>query len=882
LNKLSQNNNYSKNIVVEAITRSIAHITQVFDSLCVCCNKSQTKDVVDSTSFIDTSKDWKLQSEDVQTSETTPNTVFVDQDVGPMVMVSNEDRSVAEADGTKDLSLTDFLSRPVTINTFLWQVTDPIGSDISFNPWSLYMNDPAVKKKLDNYAFMRAKMHIKVLISASPFQFGMKRLCYSPLENLVGNKIRTTSGSEEVVRIPFSQQPGFDIYPQDNSGGEMELPFFYHRNWLNITSAVDVATMGVLRLVTFAQLDTAIASATNTVTIRTVAWLSDVELMGSTRSLALQADEYGNGSISKPATAISTYAGMLTDIPYIGSFARATQIGAKAVSRIATLFGYTNPPNIQNVMPIYQMSAPHLATTEISVPFQKLALDPKTELSIDPKPFGLDSHDELSINYLKKKESFFGDFLWNTTGTASTLLFNMRVSPVLRANLNISNFARRTYDTPLSYMSNMFKNWRGGLKVRMKIICTKYHKGRLLVQWDPVANIGSTIASLSEVYNHIIDIGETKDVTFEIPYHSTFAWCEVDKNATATNFTNSGNLSNSMGRYNGTLSVRIYNRLEAPVTSTIRVLVYISGADDFEFNNPTEQISIGDLGVNCPTPSFFELQSEETSRFVFGDKTTPSPNRYDMNFGEAVVSLRKLMRRTQIMDTVPLPDATVSAFNIYRKGLLRIPYSPGFLGVAWPTIANTYLAPGTSPYAFNTMHMIPYINGMFLGNRGGINYTVTVSSPIVRTDDIRCVRATTPGTVTFTNRVILKDTSVAGSASLSTKVNLLNISNLSRDGLAGLTVSSTSVSPTVQFTLPDYNRNNFAFNNPAHYVTGSSADDSISQAALITIIAPNTTGSDEVGYATIQTAAGIGSDYTCLYFICCPTLDNIINDPVAP
>ena len=160
--------------------------------------------------------------------------------------------------------------------------------------------------------------------------------------------------------------------------------------------------------------------------------MTDVELMGTTNKLALQADEYGNGAISKPATAVANLASMLTRVPVIGRFARATEIGASAVSRVAALFGYTNPPNIENVQPFYQMSAPQLATAEISVPYQKLALDPKTELSIDPQPFGLPGEDELALSYLKKKESFFGSTSWSTSDAATTQLFNCRISPVLR------------------------------------------------------------------------------------------------------------------------------------------------------------------------------------------------------------------------------------------------------------------------------------------------------------------------------------------------------------------------------------------------------------------------------------------------------------------
>lgn len=826
-----------------------------------------------------------LQSEEVTAPMTEVNVTFEESTRGEMMMASNADDTIAVVDSTPDLGLGQFLGRPVTIDTFTWGTSNPIGVTRSIKPWQLFLNTTVVKNKINNYAFLRGKLHVKVVINATPFQYGLMRACYSPLLGLVSDKIRTNATSDLPLRIPYSQQPGFYIEPQRNAGGEMELPFFYHKNWLDITSNTDVLNMGTLNFVTFASFAVAIATAPTSITVKTIAWMTDVELMGTTNRLALQADEYGNGAISKPATAVANVAGMLTKIPIIGRFARATEIGANAVSKVAALFGYTNPPNISDVMPIYQMSAPHLATAEISVPYQKLTLDPKTELAIDPTPFGLPNQDELALNYLKKKESFFGSTSWSTNDAEGTQMFNARVTPTLRDYVTLQNGATavvgyRHYDTPLSYLSNMFSNWRGALKIRIKVVCSKYHKGRLKLSWDPVSDITAVDPGLNECYTHILDIGETDEVTLEIPYHQALAWLYTHDNPTAQGWTLGG--SNAPGKtvHNGVLTVRVYNTLEAPSTSSVAVLFYVSAGDDFEFSNPKGNITAGSTGVICPVPSFFALQSEEVSKYhCFGEKSSPSAERYGMNYGEAILSLRKLLRRSHVMDTVPLPNGAINAYNIYRKGISRIPYTPGFVPVAWPTDANKVIGAGTSDYSFVTMHMIPYVAGMYLGIRGGINYTLTVNSPIVRPDDIRVIRATDAGSVTATNRVVQLITSFLGSTTLSTKVaNLGSIWNL-RDGLAGYAVTSTSVAPSVQFTLPDNNNYNFTLSDPSNFIEGSSADGTHLQSALVSIIVANTTGNDEVGYTTLQTAAGAGADFTCLYFLCCPTLDHLVGDP---
>lgn len=824
-----------------------------------------------------------LQSEDLSQELTKENVTFEDSVQGDMVMASDSVNPVALTDSTPDLSLGGFLARPVTIHTFTWSTADAVGVSSAIKPWFLYLNNSVIKNKLNNFAFMRGKLHIKVIINATPFQYGSMRVTYTPLLGVMGSKIRTNPTSAEPLRVPYSQLPGFYIEPQYNKGGEMELPFFYHKNWLDITSATDVQNFGTLEYMPFSPFAVAISTAPTSITVRTVAWMSDVELMGTTSKLALQADEYGNGAISKPASAIANAASMLTQIPVIGRFARATQIGASAVSKIATLFGFTNPPNIENVMPIYQMSAPHLATTEISVPYQKLSLDPKTELSIDPTLFGIPNQDELCINYLKKKESFFGSATWSTADAENTQLFNVKISPVIRDNVtlvNVTTKGYRSYETPLSYMAAMFGNWRGTIKIRVKVICSKYHRGRLKFSWDPVNDITTSDPGINEVYTHIMDIGDSNDIVLEFPYHQALAWCSVHQNGTAENWTAGTANAPLQGIHNGVLTVRVYNTLEAPSSSSIGLLFYVSAGDDFEFNNPKGNINNGRSGANLPVPSFFQLQSEELSSYhCFGEKPKISSERYGLNYGESILSLRKLMRRSQVVDTVPLPTGVVNSFNIYRKGICRMPYVPGFVGVPFPTDANRVLAAGTSDYAFNTMHMIPYITGMFLGYRGGVNYTLTVNSPIVRPDDIRIIRTTDNGAITATNRVVELVASFLGSSSLSTKVFNLGMGWNVRDGLAGLALTSTSVAPSVQFTLPDYNNYNFSLADPNNYIEGSTVDGTDIQGALVSIAVANTTSNDEVGYSTLQTSAGIGTDFTCLFFLCCPTLDHLIGDP---
>jgi hypothetical protein len=186
---------------------------------------------------------------------------------------------------------------------------------------------------------------------------------------------------------------------------------------------------------------------------------------------------------------------------------------------------------------------------------------------------------------------------------------------------------------------------------------------------------------------------------------------------------------------------------------------------------------------------------------------------------------------------------------------------------------------GTADYAFNTMHMMTWISGMFCGYRGSANFTVTISNPQAKFDDIRVTRLTDVGGPTALNRLGTLQATVLNSASYSTKISRFNQYYNLRDGLAGAAVTSMSTAPTVQFTLPNVLNTNFSFVNWDNFIQGGSADGTEAEAAMLSITAANTTATDVCAYTTVQTAVCAGADFTCLFFLCTPVVDYLLGDP---
>lgn len=807
--------------------------------------------------------------------EAVQTTTFVDNEVG---MVRDEPTSqnvVAKVDGTTDVSLGEFLSRPTMIQTYSWLSSTPDGQFVNFFPWQNFLNNAVIKKKIDNYAFLRGNLHLKYLVNGTPFQYGVMRAAYQPLWGLNADKIRASTALLDPL-VPASQLPGVYLYPQANAGGEQTLPFLYHKNWLDITSNADVLDMGRVSLYQYAPLRLAVTGGTTSVTIRVYAWMTNVELMGPTTKLTLQAkDEYGDGSVSKPASAVAAVAATLSNIPYIGPFARATSIGATAVASIARLFGYTNVPVVEDVHAFIPMNGPMLASSHIGTAVQKLSLDPKQELSIDPAPHGIGSYDELVLANLKQKESFLALAEWAPGDAEGAQLYAQRITPQLFRSTTVLNglsapVGQRQYHIPLSYLGNMFHNWRGDIIVRVKVVCTKFHKGRLKIQYDPVQSLTATNAPENAVYSNILDIGEEDDMEIRIPYHQDWAWLSTN-HTNDVNWTTTGALSPRRGIDNGTICIRVANVLSAPSsTASVRLLFYVRGAENFEFANPMDVIGGG------LSPQMFSLQaSDETSvvsqQVSFGPPTTVSDDRYGLNFGEAVLSLRDLLHRHVITDSVAVVQFD-SDINQIKKIYRRMPMASGFYTNTTynnAVLGTRIVGVGTLPFYYPEMHPLPYVTGMFAGYRGSVNYVVTPSD-VNFIDDIRVSRSITNIGENVADTYYSAANTTVG-LSFSGYAAFAN-RPYARQGLSGLAITSNRTNASLCFNFPDYNGFNFSLVEPSLYGVGNPEDGTREQGVRLMVQTKNNSTVDGYGL-TITTAAGAGPDFTCLYFVCCPTLD---------
>jgi hypothetical protein len=650
---------------------------------------------------------------------------YLDENPGTCVAHNEILDKTFYGDFVEDHSLSKYLARPQVISTITWAEGATLNTQIQ--PWDLFFNSTQNKKKLDNFARLSCNLHIKLILNASPFYYGAGLMSYQPLTLFTPSTISSTLTVNADAQITaLSQRPHIWFYPQTCQGGEMILPFLSHRSWLDVNVRADFQNFGTLSLNSPTVLQNANSVVGAGVTIQVYAWASNVKICAPSQALALQAED---GIISGPASAVAKVAKALSAVPMIAPYARATDMIASGIGSLAKLFGFTNAPVTENVKPLKNLPFHAFSSCEISQPIEKLTMDPKNELSIDSRVCGHDGVDELLLSNFIQRESYVIQCTWASTHTTGQVLIRSNVCPDLKSvETHTVDFVS---GTPMSHAASLFAFWKGDVIYRFRFICSKFHRGRVLIQWDPNSPI-TAAQDTNLIHSQIVDLSSETDVEFRVPYLSTVPFLQgqvTERNVGTSSLVNiaSTGAINVMNKsiHNGRLILSVLTQQTSPVASAdVQILVSVRAAENMTFAMPQGP------PLNA---SFFALQSEEfdyDNTNSFG-MTSKGPVLDDETFsicmGERITSLRQLLRRVELhrswlISATPSATAFTYASSTHSALPLYFGYDPNGIDVA-----DSTLTPGNNK-AFNFVysHFINWVVPCFVGYRGGINWHYNV------------------------------------------------------------------------------------------------------------------------------------------------------------
>lgn len=811
-------------------------------------------------------------------------TGFTDEKNDSPVTFSRITDSTFHHDGSDSADLGDFLSRPVEIFSISWDQTLQINH--TFLPWFLFFDNPAIKKKIDNYAFLQCNLHVKAVVNASPFFYGKALVCYNPMDQFADRSARTapvySSPGTPHQKILISQRPHFVIKPASNMGGEMVLPFFHHKNWLNVTNSGELADMGRLFFFDILGLHNANGVTTDVVNVTFYAWATDVKLRGPTLELSMQSgklkkmetkDEYGKGPVSSVASAVAGAADQLIKVPIIGVYAKATSIGASAVSKIASLFGFTNVPVINNQMPMKNIPLHAMSTGTIGKPFDKMTIDAKNELSIDPRTVGLGESDELSISSLVTRESLLARAVWSTSDAKEVVLFSSLVTPCLYGVTTVNNGVAH-FHTPMSQVSRNFTYWRGEIVFRLEIVATQYHRGRLKFCWDPLSDITVSNGTTTTNFTRILDMDYEGSYEIRIPFIQRRHWLSTftaSRSSTEHWFvkgTAPPYGAPSSAFCNGTVTLSVLNELTSPVaTSNVYVLVHVRGCENLEFAYPRAPCSATDQS------SYFEPQSgimrSLNCEAIDNSDVSRPENQSLVYHGEEYHSMRPILRRMVFETTLTLYSSVSLTDTIQHLQFVRSKF-PAYYG--WDPTSPTGAfnsAPSSAPFNYDKVTPFSLIVPCFVGMRGSINRSYVLNAfgkeEFISTFAAGESSAEIPRTAGRLNYVSEIGTSSTPDNNHTSYQSQIGMSSFA----TGSSITHTAVMPVLEVCHPHFYPTRFVSTRPDHQVLGNSEDDSRYHGTFLQLsIKPAL--DTAVRNATVHKFYGIGTDFNVFFFLNVP------------
>lgn len=470
-------------------------------------------------------------------------------------------------------SIVDYLARPRVVATGVFQTSDSQGATLATDRSYNLTGDPFFTGKLQGFSGMRYTTNIRVAVNATPFQQGVLRLCYYP-------NYREAPSKAEMHLGPlrgFSQLPGGQFAMSDG-GIECSVPFTSFMEYYDLETSRGDPLNWFLKVQS--PLATG-ASGPTTVKYTIWIWFTDVELFGATTVQPQSSGSRRKVKTRAPAaqeerplstwlSATSNLATSMSGIPVISSLTGPSAYWLKRASNLANSFGYSRPVNGEPVRPMaphYHSSMPNSDGINVS---SVLAYnhDASSRLIDDFSPSGMD---EMSINFVKKQWAFLEEFTFSTSSAAGTQLWARSLGC---GAATVTDPYARSYLTPVSFLGQLFRYYRGGVEFDFRFVKTGFHSGTLSVSYlTSEAPPGSVTESQTDLLHRtIVDIQEGSNICLSFPFISRRTWLETYMPY-------------------GAAYVHVVNPLIAPetVASSITVQVFVRAMDDFEVSGLSEQ-----------------------------------------------------------------------------------------------------------------------------------------------------------------------------------------------------------------------------------------------------------------------------------------------------
>lgn len=608
-------------------------------------------------------------------------------------------------------SIEDYLSRPFLILSGQFGAGDGAGTHANYRISDrLYLNT-ALTQKVQGKYLSKFDIKLKLVVNADRFQQGRYILAGIPIAGSAENTVLWLNSHRHTL-VQITQLPHVEIDLSTDSEVEITLPWvgpFLGMSTASWNSHDGVGNPWVFFLYPYSPLVSVAGS--NVASFSLFASLTNVKFgapaqpqMGRIKTktrkrndpIAEEQEAADVGPISNFLSKVSSSMTTLATIPLLSGVATTTSWGTDILAKVANVWGWSSPSNLAPAKRIYNDPFNYMANGDAVNNSMPLSLTSRNHVDVCPG-FARTDADEMSINFIKAIPAYWQGKGWLTTDAADDILFSLDLDPSTYS-MNSTETITLTNYTPLGWLCRFFRMWRGSIVFNFKFVKTDFHSGRLMVVFNPVANLSTittadvTNAKSNYCYREIIDIREKNEFQFIVPYVSVFPW----------HYMSWGSL--------GTLQVSVLDPLICPATvsTTVPILIEVCGGPDFELAVPMHT----DMTL-VPTMVYTPQMGDPNVIVdgVIGGANIGNDDLFPTQscIGEKINSLRTLAKRYSRVGV-----STVD------KGWRQ--FRPFAYEVAVNSAVDTYTPPSATP------DMLTHLSMPYLFSRGGVRLKTLVNA----------------------------------------------------------------------------------------------------------------------------------------------------------
>jgi len=477
-------------------------------------------------------------------------------------------------------SLASILGRPIQVHEGVFQDTSIAPTELSF-PEIMYQKSPNLVDKLNYFTFLRAKLNVRLVFNATPFQQGRYWMCYSPYDTQSG---RGHTGYSQNL----TGYPGVEVDLATGQPAELTVPFMCPMSHFRLTDGE--GRFGKIVIAPIVELHS--GTTPDTVPFTVFAWFTDVDLVFPTKDTVdtLEAqmgdeDVKHAGPLEVISGGVATVAEIASGVPALSAVAAPIGWVARAVEGASAMLGLnkeTSKAARTHVVNEPGQGYTHADGLDDST---VVGLQQDTQLATNFDIFGLEK-DEMSLETIKAKmcavrgTAQVQEIPWSANDLPHQQIFSWQNSPACCESVAADHIA----PTTLNYLASMFQYWRGGIKYRITVAKTAFHTGRLRISFVPSKNgvPGPSTDDVESCYNWILDLSKTSELSFEVPYVSNVPWCEMLFRHEGSPLWNNNNRT-------GTLLFEVLTPLKAAspaVSDSVQLTLWHAGASDLAFAVP--------------------------------------------------------------------------------------------------------------------------------------------------------------------------------------------------------------------------------------------------------------------------------------------------------